>query len=76
MTKKTTTPTRKFIAIDDYEGMVIGMGTYKEVKDAVEEFVNDNEISEDEIDNYIEIYELGSKKTTNANSKGIDIEFY
>lgn len=68
-------PAKRFIAIDNNDSTVIEIGTHEEVKDAIEEFANDRDLDEDEINTYIEVYEIAEKRMIDAVAKGIEVMF-
>lgn len=60
--KKTTAPEKQYIGFDDYNEVIIWIGTLKDVAEAVETYVHVQELTLDEVESNVHIYELGPKK--------------
>lgn len=62
MSKKKTTNEKQYIGFDDYNEVIIWIGTLKDVAEAVETHVHVQELTLDEAESNVHIYELGQKK--------------
>jgi|688.fasta_scaffold997423_2 hypothetical protein len=63
MPKKKTTPNEKqFIAYDELNDALIWVGPLKGVVEAVEDYIHVEDLTLDEAESNVHIYELGQKK--------------
>jgi len=61
--KKASAPKQQFIAIDNYRDEVVCIGTLDEVTEAIEEYINYEDYTQDEAEVNVILYELGEQKT-------------
>lgn len=59
---KKQQPKKQYIAIYTYRDEVIAMGTMDFIQSELTAYIEYNELAEEDIENDIEIYELGDKK--------------
>lgn len=63
MSKKKTTPNEKqYIAYDELNDDLIWVGPLKGVVEAVEDYIDVEDLTLDEVESNVHIYELGPKK--------------
>ena len=63
MSKKKTTPNEKqYIAYDELNDDLIWVGPLKGVVEAVEDYIHVEDLTLDEAESNVHIYELGNKK--------------
>jgi hypothetical protein len=72
MSKKKTLPSN-YIAFDDYQNEFIATGTREQVIEAIQEYIDIEELEGDEIEQ-IKVFELGVEKTIFAEIK-VEISF-
>jgi len=71
--KKKTTPQTKYIAFDSYRDEVIVLGNRDEVTEAIQEYIDIENLEGDEIEQ-IRVFELGAEKNVLAEIK-VEISF-
>ena len=62
MSKKKTTNEKQFIAYDELNDTLIWVGPLKGVVEAVEDYIHVEDLTLDEAESNVHIYELGQKK--------------
>ena len=62
MSKKKTTNEKQFIAYDELNDTLIWVGPLKGVVEAVEDYIHVEDLTLDEAELNVHIYELGQKK--------------
>ena len=62
MSKKKTTNEKQYIAYDELNDALIWVGPLKGVVEAVEDYIHVEDLTLDEAESNVHIYELGQKK--------------
>jgi hypothetical protein len=62
MSKKKTTNEKQYIAYDEVNDALIWVGPLKGVVEAVEDYIHVEDLTLDEAESNVHIYELGQKK--------------
>lgn len=65
----------KFIAIDNDYDQIISVGTHSEVKREIELWADDNDLSVDDMNDRVEVYEIKEKRMIDAINKGVEVHF-
>lgn len=73
MSKKNTSPEKKYIAFDDYTETIIGKGSRKDILNLIEVHVEEEGYDEDDVIENIAVFELGEEMTVRAFPKGLEI---
>ena len=62
MARKQQQPKKQYIAIYTHRDEVIAMGEMEYIQSELMDYIDYNDLAEDDIENDVEIYELGDKK--------------
>ena len=73
MSKKNTSPEKKYIAFDDYTETIIGKGSRKEILSFIEVHVEEEGYDEVDVQENVYVFELGEEMTVRAFPKGLEI---
>jgi hypothetical protein len=73
MAKKKTPPAKQFIAFDNNNDTIIGIGSLADIKKMIECYADEEGFNEDAVDDLILVYELGPLKKISAYPKGLEI---
>lgn len=75
MANKKTTPVKEkqFIAFDNYTDTILVRGSRKDVLSVIELYVEEQGYDENDVEENIQVFELGEERDVRAFPKGLEI---